>query len=162
MIVARSLAAVLCLSVVASCEASVDVGLERARLQEADARYTAVMDGGDVEGIVSLYAVDATRYPPDGEPASGPEAMRAFAERVAAMPGFHLTALPLAMEISQSGDMGYTLNLLELTVTGADGRPVVEHLRDFHIWRREADGAWRIVEDIWQVLPEPNPIDGAP
>jgi ketosteroid isomerase-like protein len=156
----RRLAFALPLLLATACEPSPDLASPRARLQEADARYTAAMDGGDVEGIVALYAVDATRYPPDGEPASGPEAMRAFAERVASMPGFHLTATSVAMDVSPSGDMGYTLNLLELTFTDPDGRPVVEHLRDFHVWRYEADGAWRIVEDIWQVLPEPAAPEG--
>jgi ketosteroid isomerase-like protein len=147
---------------IAACQPSVDLAAQRSRLQEADARYTAAMDAGRVEGIVSLYAADATRYPPNGEPASGPEAMRAFAEGVAATPGFHLTASSLAMDVSRSGDMGYTLDLLELTVNGPDGQPVVEHLRDFHVWRREADGAWRIVEDIWQLLEEPRAPEGGP
>jgi ketosteroid isomerase-like protein len=145
-------AALLCSVVLASCAPPRDAATPLARLKEADARYTAVMDAGDVEGIVSLYAVDATRYPPDGAPVGGPDAVRAFAERVAAMPGFHLRADPVAMDVSSSGDMGYTLNLLELNFDGPDGSPVVEQLRDFHVWRREADGAWRIVEDIWQVL----------
>ena len=70
------------------------------------------------------------------------------------MPGFKLTPSPIAMDPSAGGDMGYTLNLLALSFDGPDGVPVVEHLRDLHIWRREAEGAWRIVEDIWQVLPE--------
>lgn len=152
----RRLAVLLFSLCIASCGPRPDLASQRARLQEADARYTAVMDRGDVEGIVSLYASDATRYPPDGESSSGPEAIRAFAHRVAATPGFHLTASSLAMDVAQSGDLAYTLNLLELTVIGPDGQPVVEHLRDFHVWRWEADGAWRIVEDIWQVLEEPS------
>jgi ketosteroid isomerase-like protein len=149
-----------CLLLLASCAPSPDLAALRSQLQEADGRYTAVMDAGDVGGIVSLYATDATRYPPDGEPAGGPEAIRAFAERVSAMAGFHLTASPVTMDVARGGDMGYTLNLLELTFAGPDGAPTAEHLRDFHIWRREADGAWRIVEDIWQVLPEPDAPQG--
>lgn len=38
------------------------------------------------------------------------------------------------------------------STTGIDGDPVIQQLRDFHLWRKEADGVWRIVEDIWQVL----------
>ena len=130
---------------------SMKVGL-RALLRSADERYTATMDAGDVEGIVALYAPDATRYPPNGEPTHGLEAMRAFAEGVSATPGFSLRAQPISLDVAASGELGYTLNLLELRVTGPDGQPTVQWLRDFHIWRKGADGAWRIVEDIWHVM----------
>ena len=141
-----------------ACVAEVDLDAQRALLVEADAQYTATANAGDVEGLTALYAPDATRYPPGGEPSHGLDAMRAFAQGVASTPGFHLTAHPLALETSQGGDMGYTLNLLELTVTGEDGVPEAQWLRDFHVWRREPDGAWRIVEDIWHVMdPAPSP-----
>jgi uncharacterized protein (TIGR02246 family) len=133
-----------------SCAPAVDLEVERALLVEADRRYIEAANAGDVEELAGLYADDATRYPPDGEPTSGPVAMRAFAEAVASTPGFHLTAVPLELEIARSGDLAYTLNALELTTTGPDGTPVIERLRDFHTWRRE-DGGWKIVVDIWHV-----------
>lgn len=142
----------LALLPVASCRPGVDLDAERAALVEADARYTSTANAGDVEGLTSLYAEDATRYPPDGEPVSGLDAMRAFATRVASTPGFHLTPTPLALHVAAAGDMAYTLNLLRLDLTGPDGEPMVEWLRDFHVWRKEPDGAWRIVEDIWHVM----------
>ena len=138
-----------------ACSAEVDLESQRALLVEADERYTATANSGDVEGLTALYAPDATRYPPNGEPSHGLDAMRAFAEGVAATPGFHLTAHHLALEVSEGGDMGYTLNLLELSVTGEDG-PEVQWLRDFHVWRMGPEGAWKIVEDIWHVV-EPAP-----
>ena len=144
----------LFLASLTSCGPTVDLDAERALLQEADARYTETANAGDVEGLTALYAADATRYPPDGAPAHGLDAMRAFATRVAGTPGFHLTPTPIALEVAAAGDMGYTLNLLRLDLTGPDGAPMTEWLRDFHIWRKEADGAWRIVEDIWQVMDE--------
>ncbi len=136
----------------ASCAPSVNLEAERALLQQADEWYTATANAGDVDGLTALYAEDATRYSPSGESTTGIEAMRAFAEGVASTPGFNITTQRLALEVGEGGDMGYTLNLLELSVTGPDGDPVIQQLRDFHLWRKEADGAWRIVEDIWQVL----------
>jgi ketosteroid isomerase-like protein len=106
--------------------------------------------------LAGLYATDATRYPPNGPPVSGPDAMRAFAEGLASLPGFHLEATPLRLEVSGSGDMGYTLNTLAMTVTGPDGQPTVQYLRDFHTWRKEAAG-WKIVDDIWHVMTEVPP-----
>ncbi len=136
----------------ASCSPSVNLEAERMLLRQADEWYTATANAGDVEGLTALYAEDATRYSPSGESTTGIDAMRAFAEGVASTPGFHITAQRLALEVGEGGDMAYTLNLLELSVTGPDGEPVVQRLRDFHLWRKQADGAWRIVEDVWQVL----------
>lgn len=144
----------LCVASLTSCRPPVDLEAERTLLKEADARYTETANAGDVEGLTSLYAADATRYPPDGAPAHGLDAMRAFATRVSETPGFHLTPTPIALEVAAGGDMGYTLNLLRLDLTGPDGTPLTEWLRDFHVWRREPDGAWRIVEDMWHVLEE--------
>ena len=149
--------ALLVFALGAACAQRVDLDAERARLREADQRYTAAADAGDVETLVGLYAADATRYPPNGPPAGGPDAIRAFAEGVAGTPGFSLSATPLELEVSAGGDMGYTLNALELSTTGPDGAPVVQHLRDFHAWRKEPDGAWRIVVDVWHVQEEPGP-----
>ena len=138
--------------ILASCTPSVDLEAERMLLRQADAWYTATANAGDVEGLTALYAEDATRYSPNGALTTGIDAMRAFAEGVASTPGFHITAQRLALEVGEGGEMAYTLNLLELSVTGPDGDPVTQQLRDFHLWRKEADGAWRIVEDLWQVL----------
>lgn len=150
----------LALLPLASCRPEIDLEADRAMLREADARYTATANAGDVDGLTSLYAADATRYPPNSAPATGLDEMRAFAERVAATPGFHLTPTALALHVAKGGDMGYTLNLLELSVTGADGEPEIEWLRDLHIWTKEADGGWRIVEDIWHVMEGEGPADG--
>lgn len=135
-----------------SCTPSADLEAERWSLLEADQAYTTAMDAGDVEGIVSLYAPDATRHPPGGESAGGPESIRAFAEGVAATPGFALSAWPISLDVSADATAGFTLNHVRLTVAGEDGAPVVQWLRDAHYWRRDEAGAWRIVEDIWHVM----------
>jgi ketosteroid isomerase-like protein len=145
----RIVVALLSLLAIGACARGPDLEAERELLREADARYVTTANAGDVSGLTALYATDATRYPPNGDPGTGIDAMRAFAEGVASTPGFHLSPELLDMDVSESGDMGYTLNLLELTVTGADGSPATQYLRDFHVWRKGADGQWRSVVDIW-------------
>lgn len=130
-----------------------DPAAERALLVEADREYLDAANRGDVAALAGLYAADASRYSPSGPITSGMEAMRGFAEGVASTPGFHLTPSgEPTVELAASGDMAYTLNELELATTGPDGSTTVQRLRDLHIWRREAEG-WRIVHDLWQVLP---------
>ncbi len=145
----RSVVALLSVLTFAACGKGPDLEAERELLREADALYVTTANAGDVDGLTALYASDATRYPLDGDPGTGLDAMRAFAEGVASTPGFHLSPELLELDVAESGNMGYTLNRLELTVTGPDGSPATQVLRDFHVWRKEADGQWRITVDIW-------------
>ena len=155
----RVAVALLSVLTTAACTQGLDLEAERELLRQADALYVTTANAGDVSGLTALYASDATRYPPNGDPGTGLDAMRAFAEGIASTPGFHLSPELLEMDVAESGDMGYTLNLLELTVTGLDGTPATQVLRDFHVWRKEADGQWRIVVDIWheRVFEEGSP-----
>lgn len=150
-VVARALFP-LTLTACAPAQGPPDLEQARTRLAEADQRYIEAANAGDVEGLAALYADDATRYPPDGTPSSGREAMLAFARGVAATEGFRLTSRARAMEVSPDGKMAYTLNELDLSFAGPDGRAATQRLRDLHTWRLEG-GDWRIVVDIWQVLP---------
>jgi ketosteroid isomerase-like protein len=45
----------------------------------------------------------------------------------------------------------------DITVDGPDGEPVSESVRDFHVWRKDADGEWKLVIDIWNSpIPPPD------
>lgn len=142
----------------AGCTPTADLGEAYDALYQADAAYTAAMNSGEAEAIVALYADDAVRYPPDGDPSGGVEAIRAWAEAVAGTDGFGVTAWPIAMEMSSDASMGFTLNHMEVTYPSDDGAPIIQWMRDAHRWQRDGEGAWRIVEDIWQIMDVPPTV----
>jgi ketosteroid isomerase-like protein len=79
------------------------------------------------------------------EPGKGPEAIRS---------GFKdtpitatLTWKPSQADVSTSGDLGYTWGRYEYRDRAADGRSVVETGSYVTIWRRQADGSWKVVLD---------------
>ena len=144
------------LAATASCAPevpSVDLAAERAALREADSRYTQLATAKDADGVSGLYAADATIYPPAGATASGLDGVREFAAAFMSVPGMTLSARPLVIEVSRDGDMGYTINAVETTISDEAGNPVTEVLRDFHLWRKQEDGSWKVVVDIWNVEP---------
>ena len=51
--------------------------------------------------------------------------------------------------VSQSGDLGYTVNLLDVAIRDSSGNTTNERFRDLHIWRKDAAGNWKVVYDIW-------------
>jgi ketosteroid isomerase-like protein len=59
-----------------------------------------------------------------------------------------LTWEPDVVELSAAGDLGYTSGPYQLTVKKADGSTVSERGRFASVWRRGANGQYRIELDI--------------
>jgi ketosteroid isomerase-like protein len=58
-----------------------------------------------------------------------------------------LTWTPTEAEVSQGGDMGYTWGRYEYRDRPASGKMTVETGTYVTIWRRQADGSWKVVLD---------------
>jgi ketosteroid isomerase-like protein len=54
---------------------------------------------------------------------------------------------PMEAQASSKGDMGYTWGRYEYRDRKADGKEVVETGTYVTIWRRQADGSWKVVLD---------------
>lgn len=49
--------------------------------------------------------------------------------------------------LAESGELGYTVGQYTITVTGEDGERSVEKGKYVTIWRKQADGSWKVVLD---------------
>ena len=60
---------------------------------------------------------------------------------------FTLTWDPNFSEVSEGGDLGYTIGTYKMTASGADG---LQNFRGSYltVWRRNAEGAWKVEADI--------------
>jgi uncharacterized protein (TIGR02246 family) len=125
----------------------------RASLRQADSAYSAAGHAKDRAAFVAAYTADAMMYPPGAATLSGREAIDKFLEGVFADSAFSATFRPLDVQVSTDGTMGYTLNEADLTSTGPDKKITTERVRDFHVWKREADGSWKLGIDIWNIGP---------
>ena len=81
--------------------------------------------------------------------AQGTEAIRETAEIFSALPGVQIDLSTTTIELSSAADMAYELAAGTVTTDGPDGEPVEDKIRDFHIWRKQADGSWKLSIDIW-------------
>jgi ketosteroid isomerase-like protein len=48
-----------------------------------------------------------------------------------------------------SGDAAYTINDYYYTYHAEGDEPVWRKTKNIHIWRRQADGFWKLHADIW-------------
>lgn len=130
-----------------------DPAAARASLRQADSAYAQAGAAKDRDAFVGLYASDAVMYPPAEPTVTGVDAIGKFVDGFLRDTAFAAVFRPLDVQVSADGTMGHTLNSGELTYTGPDGKLVTEHIRDFHVWRREAGGSWRLTIDIWNAEP---------
>lgn len=103
----------------------------------------------DVEAWLSVYAEDASMYPPGAPAARGKEAMRQVLAPMFADEGFSLKIMPGGVEVAQSGDLGYRTGAYELTLNDAEGKPRSERGKWVEVWKHHPDKTWKIQVDIW-------------
>jgi len=112
---------------------------------EADLLKAASNHGS--AGYMSFYADDAVELP------DGADAIIGKANIAKGM-GFlddkndRLTWSPVAASISASGDMGYTWGTYEFRSKLNDGSERVEHGKYMTVWKKQADGAWKVAVDM--------------
>jgi len=145
----RAVAPTLVLSTLVACAPASDNAASTAALRQADSAYSAHMRTLDVAGLTALYANDAVMHPPNEPTVSGIEAVRTFAATFASVPGLTMSARLELVEVSASGDLGYTVNIVDMSTTDSLGATVTGRLRDVHVWKQDSAGQWKIVEDIW-------------
>jgi ketosteroid isomerase-like protein len=51
--------------------------------------------------------------------------------------------------VSSAGDLGYTTGSYEVTVNDAEGNPVTSRGKVVVVWKKQPDGNWKAVLDIW-------------
>ncbi len=105
--------------------------------------------GKDVERILSFWTDDAKVYPVGLPVIEGKQAIREFVTGSLSIPGFRISWEPGDAVVSPSGDMGYTTGRNHVTMPDANGALRTEDGRYVTVWRREPDGTWRCVIDIW-------------
>jgi ketosteroid isomerase-like protein len=131
---------------------------ERQALMQADRDFDKATAETGVEGWVSYFAEDGQMFPAGAEIVSGRAAIREAMAPAFKNPGFSLRWKPLGADVSRAGDLGYTYGTYVAKKPGPQGQAVERHGKYVSIWKKQADGSWKIVVDIGNVSPaSPSP-----
>lgn len=123
---------------------------DQTHLLRRDAEWAALAAAGhDIEAILSYWTDDAVVIGPGLPRISGKAALRDYVQSSLRIPGFKITWTSTEVEVSADGNMAYMFGQNKVTMNGPDGAPFTIEGRAVTIWRREADGEWRCVVDIW-------------
>ncbi|MGI8782752.1 MAG: YybH family protein [Acidobacteriota bacterium] len=153
-------AAVLCLSwaLVLGQEKTglkrVDVAAEQTALMKIDAEFSAfTAEHGMGLGFQKYFADDATLFPDRAEPVSGKHSISAFLARASEGDKSVFSWTPARAEVAHSGELGFTFGNYEVKGTGPDGKPRTQRGKYVSIWKKQADGSWKVVVDIGNSSP---------
>lgn len=128
---------------------------ERA-IHDTEVAWSKTAEAKDMEKFVSYYADDGSLFVPNAPVATGKEAIHAAAKNMFGMPGFALTFSGNKVEAAASGDIGYTYGAYSLTMNGPDGKPMTDRGKYVTVFKKQADGSWKAVADIFNTdMPPP-------
>lgn len=113
---------------------------ERA-IRDLVATWMRASKTGDSETVLSLMTDDAVFMRPGGEP-FGREMFEATGAKAPTMEGTHDL-----VEVQVLGDVAFSRNHIELTATMPSGEKVRRGGYTLTLYRKEADGRWRLFRD---------------
>ncbi len=141
------------LAVTTACAPTVNVEQERNALLAVDREWSQTTK--DPDEFARYVAEDASFYPQGMPIISGRDAIRKqFAEMTKA-PGFTLSWTATKADVSSGGDLGLTTGTYQSTMGGAS-----EKGKYVTAWKKQADGSWKVAEDIFNADEMPKPPPG--
>ena len=133
-----------------ACSSSVNVGQERDNLMAQDRAWSQTPT--DVDKFMSFWAADASAYAPNMPLATGTGAIREMFTKMSSSPGFSVQWTASKADVSNSGDVGYTTGTYQATMGG-----VSEKGKYVTVWKKQSDGQWKVMEDIFNADSGPQP-----
>ncbi len=93
-------------------------------------------------------------FPPDQAPITGRPAIKEYMAAAFATPGFSVQWVTGETRVASSGDLAYSFSRSRYSFPDSSGAIQTVFAKGVTVWRREADGNWRCVADIWNSAPE--------
>jgi uncharacterized protein (TIGR02246 family) len=144
-----SLVAVAILLTSMAC-ASVGVPADvQSQILQIDAEWSGAAQARDVDRVLAFWADDAIVFPPGSPPLEGKPAIREFVLKSFQTPGFSTSWKTTNVAVSRVGDLAYAMGTNRVSFTGPDGRQTTVEGKAVTVWRREKEGVWKCVIDIW-------------
>ena len=118
-------------------------------LVKLDEAWSAEAGKRDAGAVSSFYAEDAIVYPPNEPVMKGRAAAKKVWTAYFAEPSFNISWKTKHAEVASGGDLGFTSGTYEDSFNGPDGKKVHETGKFLCVWKKQADGTWKAIHDMW-------------
>jgi len=136
--------AFVCLASAADTKSAIEKAL-----RDLDAQWSAAAGAKDLDKTVSFYSDDAIVMPPNAPSAKTRETIRSAWKEMLMSPGAAISWKATKVEVAKAGDLAYVSGTYEETTIDASGKPVKDRGKYVEVWKKQADGIWKVVADIW-------------
>lgn len=109
------------------------------QIREALAHWVEAANHGDYKTALAVWAPDLIGWPP-----VGPDDTYEREAKFASMKPQPMTFVLKIEEVIVEGSMAVVRDIWTQTNRDSSGTEKVETFRSFEVWRRQADGAWKI------------------
>ena len=134
---------------------------DEATLRKLDDEWSKAIGARDVEKVTSYYSDDAVVMPPNIPTLTGKEPIRTLWKSMLESPAFSGGWKATKVEVAASGDLAYVSGNYEFAETDRGGNPIVDKGKYLEIWKKQPDGNWKCVADMFNSdLPNVAPAAG--
>ena len=132
-----------------SARSEPDLVAAEAAVRKAGVDRAAAASTAGVDAWMAFYAAEAIVHLPHERLASGMDLVRGSVIHLLALPHLTVAWHPLKLEMARSGDLAYLTDAYELGFGDSRGAPSLDRGRVQEIWRKQGDGTWKCIVDIW-------------
>ncbi len=156
----RGALAVGLIGALSACQPPADHSASAAdAVRAADLAWAHAFSSKDLAGYLAFVDSTASFLPPNAPTVTGTAGVRALIEGFYSLPALSGTWQPTKVEASQSGEMAYSSGTYELSFNDPSGKPMTERGKYLTVWRKQADGSWKVVIESFN---SDSPPPGAP
>jgi len=122
-------------------------------INKADSLWDDQSAHNSVQGWLSFYTDDAIMLPPGEKVCNNKASREASIKAYFAMPAASMRFQATKVEASKSGDFGYSTGAYQFGFKDAAGKDVRETGKFNETWKKQSDGSWKCIVDIWNADP---------
>ena len=127
---------------------AVSIAAEADAVKAVEAQWIADIKARNVDAMIGHYADDAALMVPDAPARVGVAAIRDGLPDALRDPGFTMTVQNVQTRVAASGDLAYTRGTIRQSTSGKTGAPQVQVSNYLTVFKKQANGSWKAVEDI--------------
>jgi ketosteroid isomerase-like protein len=120
-----------------------------AAVRQTDENWSKAAQSKKVDDWVAFYSKNAVLLPPNGKKVDSQEGIRNYIGELLGAPGLAINWQPTTVQVARSGDLAYTQGTYTLTVNDAHGKPATDQGKTLEIWKKQGDGSWKCIVDMW-------------
>ena len=122
---------------------------DAAAVRQVDADWAAAAQTKQVASWVAFYADDAVVLPANGPMATNKDQIRQLFTGLLGLPNLSINWQTTGVDVARSGELAYTYGTYTLAFDDRSGKRIADRGKYAEFWKKQADGGWKCVLDIW-------------